>query len=255
MVTGSSSEIRHFLGLTLGSIGVAFGAIGTSPLYAFREAVIAAGSVSREAVFGVVSLILWALIVVVTCKYVLVLLRADDKGEGGTLTLMTLAIRGVGRRTLTLFIFAMIGVALFFGYALIMPAISMLSAIEGMNVVAPDNNYVVPLTALFLVFLCVIQSSGTTSVATWFGPIMVIWLVVIGLAGLRHLFAHLDVLTAFNPVHGLSFLLTNGTVGFLTLGTVVLAVAGAKRCTRALAIMAASRSRLPGSRLFSRCSP
>ena len=144
---------QAFIGLTLGSIGVVYGDIGTSPLYALREAVTAAGGVAgREVVFGILSLILWALILVVTCKYVLVLLRADNNGEGGTLTLMALS-RRVTSRSLTFLYFGIIGAALFFGDALITPAISVLSAIEGMKIATPAfDHYVVPLTVLFWYF-------------------------------------------------------------------------------------------------------
>jgi KUP system potassium uptake protein len=228
--SATPSASRRFLGLTLGSMGVVYGDIGTSPLYAFREAVAAAGggAASREAVFGVLSLILWALILIVTCKYVLVLLRADNNGEGGTLTLMALARRVTGRSSTVLY-FGIIGAALFFGDALITPAISVLSAIEGVKIATPAfDHYVVPLTVLILVFLFAVQSRGTASVAAWFGPIMAIWFVVIGLGGLRHLFASPEVLTALNPVHGVSFLMSHGMVGFVTLGAVFLAVTGAE---------------------------
>ena len=221
---------RRFLSLTLGSMGVVYGDIGTSPLYAFREAVAAAGggAASRAAVFGVLSLILWALILIVTCKYVLVLLRADNNGEGGTLTLMALARRVTGRSA-TMLYFGIIGASLFFGDALITPAISVLSAIEGVKIATPAfDHYVVPLTVLILVFLFAVQSRGTASVAAWFGPIMSIWFIVIGIGGLRHLFAAPEVLAAFNPLYGVSFLLSHGIVGFITLGAVFLAVTGAE---------------------------
>ena len=221
---------NQFLTLTLGSIGVVYGDIGTSPLYAFREAVVAAGggSVSREAVLGVLSLILWALILIVTCKYVVVLLRADNNGEGGTLTLMALA-RRVSAHGATILYFGVIGASLFFGDALITPAISVLSAIEGVKIATPAfDPYVVPLTVLILVFLFAVQSRGTASVAAWFGPIMAVWFGVIGLAGLHHLFADPEVLASFNPIYGVSFLLSHGIVGFITLGAVFLAVTGAE---------------------------
>ncbi|MFY9736169.1 MAG: potassium transporter Kup, partial [Rhodoplanes sp.] len=221
---------QRFLGLTLGSVGVVYGDIGTSPLYAFREAVMAAGggAASREAVFGVLSLILWALILIVTCKYVVVLLRADNNGEGGTLTLMALA-RRVSTHGATILYFGIIGAALFFGDALITPAISVLSAIEGVKVATPAfDHYIVPLTVLILVLLFAVQSRGTASVAAWFGPIMAVWFAVIGVAGLSHLLADPGVLAAFNPTYGVSFLMSHGVVGFVTLGAVFLAVTGAE---------------------------
>lgn len=219
-----------FVTLTLGSIGVVYGDIGTSPLYAFREAVLATGGGgdSREAVYGVLSLILWALILIVTCKYVVVLLRADNNGEGGPLSLMALASR-VSAHPTTILYLGVIGASLFFGDALITPSISVLSAIEGIRV-ATDvfDHYVVVATVVILVFLFAVQSRGTASVAGWFGPIMVVWFVVIGVGGLSHLLTNPQVLTAFNPVHGVEFLLHHGFIGFVTLGAVFLAVTGAE---------------------------
>jgi KUP system potassium uptake protein len=220
----------RFFALTLGSIGVVYGDIGTSPLYAFREAVIAAsgGTASHEAVFGVLSLILWALILIVTCKYVLVLLRADNNGEGGTLTLMALARRTTGGTTTVLF-FGILGAALFFGDALITPAISVLSAIEGIKIATPAfEHYVVPLTVLILVILFAVQSRGTASVAAFFGPITLVWFIVIGVAGLFHISDHPGVIVALNPAYGMTFLLHHGMIGFVTLGAVFLAVTGAE---------------------------
>jgi len=172
-------------GLALGSIGVVYGDIGTSPLYALREAVVAAsgperGELTRVTVLGVVSLILWALIVVVTLKYVLLLLRADNNGEGGTLTLMALASRAVGRIGKAAAIVALLGIisaALFYGDAVITPALSVLSAVEGIDVATPAfHDFVVPLTVLILMVLFAFQSHGTARVAALFGPIMAIGL-------------------------------------------------------------------------------
>ncbi|MEZ5788575.1 MAG: potassium transporter Kup [Xanthobacteraceae bacterium] len=220
----------RFVTLTLGSVGVVYGDIGTSPLYAFREAVLAAGGggASREAVLGVLSLILWALILIVTCKYVIVLLRADNNGEGGPLSLMALA-RRVSAHPKTVLYFGVIGAALFFGDALITPSISVLSAVEGIRVATSMfDQYVVLATVVILIFLFAVQSRGTASVAGWFGPIMVVWFVVIGLVGLSHLVANPQVLAALNPVYGVAFLLNHGLVGFVTLGAVFLAVTGAE---------------------------
>jgi len=136
-ISGASAG---FLTLTLGSIGVVFGDIGTSPLYAFREAVVAAsptGTISRDAVLGVLSLILWALMIVVTCKYVLILLRADNNGEGGTLSLTALASRAFGRRTAPIYVLGVIGASMFLGDSVITPAISVLSAVEGLKLATP----------------------------------------------------------------------------------------------------------------------
>ncbi|MGZ8401725.1 MAG: potassium transporter Kup [Hyphomicrobium sp.] len=222
---------NRFFALTLGSIGVVYGDIGTSPLYAFREALVAAGGggVSRAAVLGVLSLILWALILIVTCKYVLILLRADNNGEGGTLTLMALAQRAVGKDSRVILWFGILGAALFFGDALITPAISVLSAMEGLKIVTPAFEHsVVPLTVLILVALFAVQSRGTASVAAFFGPITTVWFIVIGVAGATHIADDPSVLAAINPAYGISFLLGHGMIGFVTLGAVFLAVTGAE---------------------------
>ncbi len=176
------------LGLAVGSIGVVYGDIGTSPLYALREAVNAAvgpnGTATPTAVLGVLSLILWALIFIVTFKYVLVLLRADNNGEGGTLTLMALARQATGDNATLVVMLGIIGAALFFGDALITPAISVLSAIEGLKIVAPGfDPYIVPLTVVILVVLFAVQSRGTASVANFFGPVMMVWFFVIAVPG------------------------------------------------------------------------
>src|SRR5207245_4951427 len=154
-----------FAALTLGSIGVVYGDIGTSPLYAFREATLSAtegGAVSRPTVLGVLSLILWALIIVVTAKYVLLLLRADNHGEGGSLSLMALGQRALGRRSWPLLALGVIGASMFIGDSMITPAISVLSAVEGLKLATPAlEHYVVPLTIFILVVLFSVQSSGT----------------------------------------------------------------------------------------------
>ncbi len=232
-VNGHQETRPGLWALTLGSIGVVYGDIGTSPLYALREAVAAAsgtqGAPGQAAVFGVLSLILWALILIVTLKYVLILLRADNSGEGGTLTLMALARRAIGRKTHMITLFGVIGAALFYGDSLITPAISVLSAIEGLKIVTPRfDTFVVPLTVAILVLLFLVQSRGTAKVAAFFGPIMAVWFVVMGIAGLMHISADYRVLYAFNPLYGLSFLLEHGMIGFVTLGAVFLAVTGAE---------------------------
>ncbi len=173
-VTASIFQEKSSLwALALGSVGVVYGDIGTSPLYAFREAAKAAAGpepVTREIVLGVLSLILWALIVVVTIKYVLLLLRADNNGEGGTLSLTALAARALGRRTTLVFVLGVIGAAMFLGDAMITPAISVLSAVEGLKLVTPAfEHYVVPLTIVILLGLFAVQSRGTAKVSTFFG--------------------------------------------------------------------------------------
>src|SRR5438552_4603945 len=216
--------VAGFWALTLGSIGVVYGDIGTSPLYAFREAIVAAtggGEVTPTAVLGVLSLILWALIVVVTLKYVLILLRADNNGEGGTLTLMALAQRALGRSTPILVLLGTISGALFYGDAVITPALSVLSAVEGLKVITPTfDAYVVPLTVVILVALFAVQSRGTAQVAAFFGPVTLVWFIAIAIAGLWHVAQNLAVLYAFNPIYGVEFLASHGLIGLITLGPV-----------------------------------
>ena len=221
-----------FWALTLGSIGVVYGDIGTSPLYAVRESVLAAGgggAPSGEIILGILSLIIWALILVVTVKYVLLLLRADNDGEGGTLALMALAQRAVGGRSVLVLSLGIIAAALFYGDAMLTPAVSVLSAVEGLEIAAPGLQfYVVPLTVIILVALFAVQSRGTASVASFFGPITFIWFLAIAAAGLWHISQNITVLQAFSPVYAISFLTSHGLIGFLTLGAVFLAVTGAE---------------------------
>lgn len=219
-----------FWALTLGGIGVVFGDIGTSPLYAFREAVSHAAhgeAISRAIVLGVLSLILWALFIVVTAKYVLLLLRADNNGEGGTLSLMALGQRALGRRSLPLLALGVVGASMFIGDSMITPAISVLSAVEGLKLVTPGlEHYVVPLTIVILVLLFSVQSSGTARVASAFGPVMVVWFTVLAVMGLMHIKDDLSVLAAINPYYAIQFVLSHGTIGLVTLGLVFLAVTG-----------------------------
>jgi KUP system potassium uptake protein len=224
------SVTTGFWALTLGSIGVVFGDIGTSPLYAFREAVAGAAQgqpVTRSIVLGVLSLILWALFIVVTAKYVLLLLRADNNGEGGTLSLMALGQRALQRRSWFLLTLGVIGASMFIGDSMITPAISVLSAVEGLKLVTPAlEHYVVPLTVFILVVLFSVQSSGTARVASAFGPVMIVWFSSLAVMGLVHISDDPSVLAAINPWYGIQFLLTHGTVGMVTLGAVFLAVTG-----------------------------
>ena len=186
-----------------------YGDIGTSPLYALKESLSAAaagGALTREMVFGIVSLILWALIVIVTIKYVLFILRADNKGEGGTLTLMALAQRAMGHDVVVIVLFGMAGAALFYGDAIITPAISVLSAIEGLNLVTPAfERYVLPLSLVILISLFAVQSHGTARVATWFGPITAVWFVLMALGGIRHIADDPSILAAISPTYGVPF--------------------------------------------------
>src|SRR5216683_829638 len=234
-VTHSTAEVGSphrpsLWALSLGSVGVVYGDIGTSPLYAFREAVVAAvetGPVTRDIVLGVLSLILWALIVVVTLKYVLILLRADNNGEGGTLSLTALATRALGRRTALVFLLGVIGASMFLGDSVITPAISVLSAVEGLRLVTPAFDHsVVPLTIVILIGLFAAQSRGTARVASLFAPVMVIWFVAIAIAGLLHIRDDPGVLAAINPAYAVAFLHGHGHIGMVTLGAVFLVVTG-----------------------------
>ena len=230
---GDAHSTAGFKALMLGSIGVVYGDIGTSPLYALREAVIAAsgpsGVVASTAVLGVLSLILWALIIVVTLKYVLILLRADNHGEGGTLALMALAQRAVSRGGGAIILLGIVSGALFYGDAVITPALSVLSAIEGIKLVTSAfDSYVVPVTVIILFVLFAVQSRGTARVAAFFGPVMCIWFAVIAIAAIPPIMQHPEVFRALNPLHAFLFMIHHGVIGFVTLGAVFLAVTGAE---------------------------
>jgi KUP system potassium uptake protein len=230
--TTANGEVKHpsFFALALGSVGVVYGDIGTSPLYAFREAALAASNeqgVTTDIVLGVLSLIVWSLIVTVTLKYVLLLLRADNNGEGGTLSLMALATRAIGRRTPIILILGVIGASMFLGDSVITPAISVLSAVEGLKLASPAfSEYVAPLTVVILIMLFAAQSRGTATVAAFFGPVMVVWFVSIAIAGAMHIHEDPHVLLALNPAYAVSFLLSHGHIGLVTLGAVFLVVTG-----------------------------
>jgi KUP system potassium uptake protein len=230
-LAGQATHVpASFWALTLGSVGVVYGDIGTSPLYAFREAVMAAsesGAITREIVLGVNSMILWALIVVVTIKYVLILLRADNNGEGGTLSLTALAFRAIGRRTPLVLMLGVVGAAMFLGDSVITPAISVLSAVEGLKLAIPaSEHFVVPLTIAILIALFALQRRGTARVASFFGPVMVVWFIAIAFAGLLHISDDPRIFAAINPYYAVSFLAQHGHIGLVTLGAVFLAVTG-----------------------------
>lgn len=221
------------VGLAIASIGVVYGDIGTSPLYALRESLAHTKNrgFGNEAVVGTVSLLLWALFFTVTAKYVLFLMRADNKGEGGTLSLMALAQKALGRRSTFVFFLGVAGAALFSGDAIITPAISVLSALEGLDLVSPffDNPRLTQsLTILILVTLFFVQRTGTARVGVFFGPVMVVFFLVIALLGVVHIGDAPRILSAFLPWHALGFLFGHGFVGFIVLGSVFLAVTGAE---------------------------
>src|SRR5690348_11142412 len=218
--------------LIIGSIGVVYGDIGTSPLYAFRVAVTTATGESGPTpviVYGILSLILWSLIIIVTLKYVLILLRADNNGEGGTLALMALAQRAMGQTAVWVPLLGIVGASLFLGDALITPAVSVLSAIEGLEQLNTGfEPYVVPLTCLILVVLFSVQARGTARVASFFGPVMGLWFIAIALPGFYYIGTNPRILLALNPVYAVEFLLSHGMIGLATLGAVFLAVTGAE---------------------------
>jgi len=232
-IDDASRAQRRFWALTLGSIGVVYGDIGTSPLYAVRESVLAAvgpnAPASEEVILGILSLIVWALILIVSVKYVTILLRANNNGEGGTLALMALAQRAIGGRGLVVIALGMISAALFYGDAMITPALSVLSAVEGLEIATPAlHSYVVPLSVLILFGLFAVQSHGTARVASFFGPITLVWFFALATAGAWHVARNPTVLGAFNPVHGVSFLFSHGVIGLATLGAVFLVVTGSE---------------------------
>ena len=215
--------------LTLGCIGVVYGDIGTSPLYAMRESIRTASQngLMRHDVLGIVSLLIWTLILIVTVKYVILVMRADNHGEGGTLSLVALIQQSFQTRPAWLIGIGMVGISLFFGDAMITPAMSVLSAVEGMELVAPDfAPFVVPVTLGIILVLFFVQRFGTAVVSVFFGPIMLVWFLVLALLGLRHIGDDWAILTAVNPWHGVLFLIENGHASLIVMGSVFLAVTG-----------------------------
>lgn len=219
--------------LVLGALGVVYGDIGTSPLYAFREALHASGQtkelVDGQQILGLLSMIVWALTIIVSVKYVGFVLRADNKGEGGTLSLMTLARESAAGKPVWILILGVIGASLFLGDAIITPAISVLSAVEGLQVVAPQlSNWVVPATLTILANLFFVQRFGTGGVAAVFGPITALWFLVLGITGLVHIAEHPGILAAISPHHAIGYLLNHTGIAIVVLGAVFLSVTGAE---------------------------
>ncbi len=220
-------------GALLGVLGIVYGDIGTSPLYAFKASLEHFGSdhIVQADVLGILSLIFWSLILIVTVKYVLLVMRADNNGEGGILALMVLAQRNCGgkraRHALTLV--GVGGACLFFGDGVITPAISVLSAVEGLEIAAPSlKEVVLPISAIVIVALFAVQSRGTGSVGRMFGPVMMVWFITIAALGLFQIVKHPQVLAAISPTYGVSLCVRHGWLAFVTLGSVVLAVTGAE---------------------------
>ncbi|WP_168600003.1 potassium transporter Kup [Rhizobium sp. SG741] len=222
---------RKLAYLALGSVGVVYGDIGTSPLYAFREALkpVAVDGLTRNEVISVVSLMFWALTIIVTIKYVLFLLRADNDGEGGTLSLLALLMKTANGHTAVLMLLGLLGAALFLGDAMITPALSVLSAVEGLKLVTPQlSAYIVPISVAILALLFAIQSHGTGAVARFFGPITALWFIVMGVVGIMHISDDYGILAAFNPWYAVNFLVKEGFLGVVVLGAVFLTVTGAE---------------------------
>ncbi len=225
-----SSSHRWSVATVISATGIVYGDIGTSPLYALEQSLIAAGEFDTEAVLGVLSLIFWALAISVTLKYVTVIMRADNDGEGGILALFALAKRklvGGGPWVRTVVALALAGTAFFFCDALITPAISVLSAVEGLEVLDPGfSRYVIPVTIVVLFVLFFFQKRGTAKVASLFGPVMVIWFVVLAVTGVLAISRAPQVLLAFNPAYGVSLLVHRPGFALAIVGAVFLAVTG-----------------------------
>jgi len=221
---------RRTLGLTLGALGVVFGDIGTSPLYAMRESALAVGghAASPAAVYGALSLIFWALVVVVTVKYVGFIMRADNNGEGGVMALAALAHRApVSRRAKTAIgVAALMGLALFYGDGMLTPAISVLSAMEGLGASEAFKPWIMPITLVILVVLFLLQNRGTEKIGKVFGPVMVVWFIVLAVLGGLQIAKQPQILLAANPVYAIRLFAAEPWTAFVALGSVVLAVTG-----------------------------
>jgi len=218
--------------LAVAALGVVYGDIGTSPLYAFRQSLVNFGDVSERAILGIVSLIVWALMLVVTVKYVLVIMGADNRGEGGLLALTGLVLRNTSSRSRQYFwIMAagLVGAALFYGNGVITPAISVLSAVEGLKMATPQfEPYIVPISLVLLIGLFLVQRRGTTAIGGPFGPVMLVWFAVLGILGAWGMMQHPRILLALDPTRGITLLFDTPWRGFVMLGSVFLAMTGAE---------------------------
>ncbi|HJU17349.1 MAG TPA: potassium transporter Kup [Stellaceae bacterium] len=218
--------------LIIATLGIVFGDIGTSPLYAMRQSLVDYGTTTAESVLGTVSLIVWSLALVVTVKYVVVIMRADNRGEGGLLALTALALRTTEpryRRYLWIMAAGLVGSALFYGDGIITPAISVLSAVEGLKIATPlFTPYVIPITLAVLTVLFLVQRTGTATVGGLFGPIMLLWFAVIAALGVWGIIQHPSVLRALDPAYGIRLLVTTPWPGFIMLGSVFLSLTGAE---------------------------
>ena len=226
------TESRKLLALALGSVGVVYGDIGTSPLYAMKEAISAANEHhigGAATILGVLSLMIWTVILIVTLKYVIILLRTDNKGEGGTFALMALGQSVAKRSSPVLLMLGITGAAFFYGDAILTPAMSVLSAVEGLKLLHPQfERIVLPLALIILFALFWAQARGTARMAQFFGPIMVIWFVVMALGGIYHIVMDPRVLWAFWPGYGISFMFSHGLISLGIMGLVFLCATGAE---------------------------
>ena len=230
---GSAKTAR--LALVVGALGVVFGDIGTSPIYTvqtlFNPSDPHPVPISTQNVYGIVSLIFWSVMIIVTLTYVTLVMRADNNGEGGIMALITLVLRlgGRGRTTVALATLGIFGAALFFGDSMITPAISVLSAVEGLKVVEPKlDEWIVPMTAVIIVALFAVQRRGTAAVGRLFGPVMIAWFVAIGACGVRGIVGHPEILKALSPTYALEFMVGHFHIAFFALAAVVLAFTGAE---------------------------
>jgi KUP system potassium uptake protein len=220
--------------LTIAALGIVYGDIGTSPLYTMKTIFSTDYGLELNAanLLGVISLIVWGLTIVVTVKYVTLILRADNQGEGGIMALLSLALSSIGRGSrwyVPLMVTGLFGAALFFGDGVITPAISVLSAIEGLDIATPAfHPYVVPLTCAVLFILYMVQRHGSSGIGRWFGPIMFLWFAMLAFAGVVNIAQRPEVLAALNPWYAISFMLRNRGIGFVALGAIVLAFTGAE---------------------------
>ena len=238
MTSQNQTTSRAQLGLTVGAVGVVYGDIGTSPLYAFRESVAAIigqrGSIDAEKLIGITSLVIWALMLIVTIKYLILVLRADNHGEGGILSLMTLALGGVKDTRYAplvpgLLYLGMAGAALFYGDAIITPAISVLSAVEGLELVTDSlAPFIIPIAVGIIIALFMMQCRGTEKISRFFGPTMLLWFVMLAIGGIIHIQDSPAIWKAFNPFHATHFLLHHGHTSLVILGAVFLTVTGAE---------------------------
>lgn len=220
--------------LMVAAIGVVFGDIGTSPLYALKECFDPQHGIpfNQQAVFGIISLLFWALVIVVSLKYVLFVMRADNRGEGGVLALMALSLRSVragSKWAAVLMMLGMFGACMFYGDAVITPAISVMSAVEGLEIAAPSlSRFVLPITIVILIVLFSMQKSGTAKVGRLFGPVMVTWFVILGGLGVYNIVAAPEIVKAINPYYGIHFIHTHALQAYIVLGSVFLVLTGAE---------------------------